>query len=112
MLFQAYNGTFLNTKATIVEFEITPNEDVTKETVLKAFDKTLAKSNVIKRLFGDHLAGKEAFDEAVSIIWDLQPKGDNGYVMTTSEYWMSRDEFTEAEYDVEVIPFESDEESD
>lgn len=32
--------------------------------------------------------------------------------MTTSEYWMSRDEFTEAEYDVEVIPFESDEESD
>lgn len=79
LLFQAYNGTFLNTKATIVEFEITPNEDVTKETVLKAFDKTLAKSNVIKRLFGDHLAGKEAFDEAESIIWDLQPKGDNGY---------------------------------
>jgi len=112
LLFQAYNGTFLNTKATIVEFQITPNNDVAKETVLKALDKTLAKSNVIKRLYGDHLAGKEAFDEAESIIWDLQPKGDNGYVMTTSEYWMSRDEFTEAEYDVEVIPFESDEESD
>ena len=31
---------------------------------------------------------------------------------SAAKYWMSRDEFTEAEYDVEVIPFESDEESD
>lgn len=112
LLYHAYNGTFLSTKATIVEFQITPNEEVTKETVLKALDKTLAKNSIIKRLYADQLAGKIAFDDAESIIWDLQPKGDNGYVMTTSEYWMSRDEFTEAEYDVEVIPFETDEEED
>lgn len=112
LLYHAYNGTFLNTKATTVEFQITPNEDVTKEAVLKALDKTLAKNSIIKRLYTDHLAGKEAFNDAESIIWDLQPKGANGYVMTTSEYWMSRDEFTEAEYDVEVIAFESEEEID
>lgn len=110
LLYQAYNGTFFNTKATTVEFQITPNEDVTKENVLKALDKTLAKNSIIKRLYADHLAGKQSFDDAENIIWDLEPKGDNSYVMTTSEYWMSRDEFTEAEYDVDVFPFESDEE--
>lgn len=110
LLYQAYNGTFFNTKATTVEFQITPNEDVTKENVLKALDKTLAKNSIIKRLYADHLAGKQSFDDAESIIWDLEPKGDNSYVMTTSEYWMSRDEFTEAEYDVDVFTFESDEE--
>lgn len=110
LLYHAYNGTFLNTKATTVEFRITPNEDVTKENVLKALDKTLAKNSIIKRLYADHLAGKQSFDDAESIIWNLEPKGDNSYVMTTSEYWMSRDEFTEAEYDVDVFPFESDEE--
>ncbi len=110
LLFKAYNGTFPNAKATIVEFEITPNEDVTKEVVLKVLDKTLAKNSVIKRLFSNNLAGEEAFDEAEDIIWKLESKGGNSYEMITSEYWMSRDEFTEAEFDAEVVLFEEEEE--
>lgn len=110
LLYQAYNGTFPSAKATIVEFEISPNEDITKEVILKVLDKTLAKNNVIKRLFGNHLAGEEAFDEAESIVWKLEAKGGNSYELTTSEYWMSRDEFTESEFDAEVALYEIDEE--
>ncbi|MGJ8549857.1 hypothetical protein [Winogradskyella wichelsiae] len=109
LLHKAYNGTFPNTKATVIEFEITPNEDITKEVILKSFEKTLANNNVIKRLFSSQLAGKESFDESESIIWDLTPTGKNSYILTTSEYWMSRDEFKDAEFDAVVIPFEEEE---
>ena len=109
LLYRAYNGTFPNAKATIIEFEISPDKDVSKEIILKAFDKTLAEGNVIKRLFGNQLAGKEAFDEAESIIWDLTSTGNSSYILTTSEYWMSRDEFKDAEFDVTVVEFEEDE---
>ena len=110
LLNKAFNGTFPNAKATIVEFEITPNKDVNKEVILKALNATLSKSNVIKRLFNDELAGKEAFNDAESIIWDLKPTGETSYTLTTSEYWMSRDEFTEAEFDVKVVEFEEEDE--
>lgn len=106
LLHKAYNGNFPNAKATIVEFEITPNKEVTKEFVLKALDKTLANSNIIKRLFSDQLAGNEEFEEAESIVWDLKSTRENAYTLTTSEYWMSRDEFKDAEFDVTVVPFE------
>ncbi len=110
LLYKAYNGTFPNAKATIVEFEISPTNDISKEIVLKAFDKTLADGNVIKRLFGNQLAGKESFEEAESIIWDLTSTGKSSYTMTTSEYWMSRDEFKDAEFDVNVVEYEEEDE--
>jgi len=108
LLHKAYKGTFPNAKATLVDFEITPNIKVTKEVVLKALNATLAKNNVIVRLFQNALAGKEAFDEAESIVWELKATGAHSYRLTTSEYWMSRDEFTESEFDVKVIEFEAD----
>lgn len=110
LLHKAYNGTFPSAKATIIEFEITPNKEVNKAVVLKALDKTLAGNNVIKRLFSNQLAGKEAFEEAEDIIWDLKSTGDSSYILTTSEYWMSRDEFKDAEFDVTVVEFEEEEE--
>ena len=105
LLHKAYNRTFPNTKATVIEFEITPNEDITKEVILKSFEKTLANNNIIKRLFSSQLAGEEAFDESESIIWDLTATGKNSYILTTSEYWMSRDEFKDAEFDATTIAF-------
>ncbi|MEO5789422.1 MAG: hypothetical protein ACOH2D_09650 [Gelidibacter sp.] len=109
LLYKAYNGTFPNAKATIIEFEISPNNDVTKEVVLKVLEKTLANNNVIKRLYSEQLAGKEAFDEAEDIVWELKPTGDNSYIMTTSEYWISRDEFKDAEFDADIVIFEEEE---
>lgn len=108
LLNSAYNGTFPNAKATIITFEITPNKEITKEIVLKALCVTLANNNVIKRLFVDQLTGKEAFDEAEDIIWKLESKENNTYALTTSDYWMSRDEFIDAEFDANVIPFENE----
>ncbi|WP_047545062.1 hypothetical protein [Psychroserpens sp. Hel_I_66] len=110
LLHKAYNGTFPSAKATVIEFEITPNKEVTKEVILKAFDKTLAGNNVIKRLFSNQLAGKESFEEAEDIIWDLKATGDTSYVLTTSEYWISRDEFKDAEFDATVIEFGEEDE--
>ena len=109
LLFKAYNGTFPSAKATIVEFEITPNQDVSKEVVLKTLDKTLANNNIIKRLYADQLEGKEAFDEADDIVWELKNIGGNSYIMTTSEYWISRDEFKDAEFDATIAIFEEEE---
>jgi hypothetical protein len=112
LLYRAYNGTFPSAKATIVEFEISPDKDIDKEVALKVLDKTLAKNSVIKRLFSNNLAGKEAFDEAEDIVWKLDSNGNDSYTLTTSEYWISRDEFTEAEYDVDVVMFEPDDEDE
>lgn len=109
LLYHAYNGTFPSAKATIIEFEVTPNENITKEVVLKVLEKTLANNNVIKRLFADQLAGKEAFDEAEDIVWELKPLEGNSFKMITSEYWISRDEFKEAEFDATIATFEEEE---
>lgn len=108
-LFKAYNGTFPSAKATIVEFEITPNKEVSKEVILKVLDKTLANNNIIKRLYSEQLAGNEAFEAAEDIVWELKATGDNSYIMTTSEYWISRDEFKDAEFDAEITVFEEEE---
>ena len=112
LLHKAYNGTFPSAKATIIELEITPDKEVTKEVILKVLDKTLAKNSVIKRLFSSHLAGEEEFEEAEDIIWDLKSNGNNSYTITTSEYWISRDEFTEAEFDATIVEYVDEDDDD
>lgn len=112
LLHHAYNGKFPSAKATIVEFEISPDKEIDKEVILKVLDTTLTKNSVIKRLYSNHLAGKEAFDEAEDIVWKLDTNGNGSYTLTTSEYWISRDEFTEAEYDAEIVMYEEDEDDE
>jgi hypothetical protein len=110
LLHKAYNGTFPSAKATLIEFEISPNKELSKELILKLLDKTLASNNVIKRLFSNQLAGKESFEEAEDIIWDLKTTGMSSYILTTSEYWMSRDEFKDVEFDAAAQELEEDNE--
>lgn len=112
LLHKAYNGTFPSAKATIIELEITPDKEITKEVILKVLDKTLTKNSVIKRLFSSHLAGEEEFEEAEDIIWDLKSNGNNSYTITTSEYWISRDEFTEAEFDATIVEYVDEDDDD
>ncbi|WP_299672809.1 hypothetical protein [uncultured Polaribacter sp.] len=111
LLYKAYNGKFHNTKATVVDFEITPlanaDKTITKEIVLKCFAKNLDSHNVIIRLFSDQLNAKEAFEEANDVIWDLQ-KNDATYRMTTSDYWMSKDEFLNEELECKIEFFEEE----
>ena len=101
LLYKAYNGKFFNTEATIVDFEILPlanaETEITKEIVLKCFAQNLDSHNVIIRLFGNQLNATEAFDEANDVIWQLKKNADN-YRITTSEYWMSKEEFLTDEF--------------
>ncbi|WP_452227897.1 hypothetical protein [Lacinutrix sp. MEBiC02404] len=110
LLFKAYNGTFPNAKATTIEFQISPNKNITKEIVLKAFNASFSKNNVIKRLYINQILGKEEFDEAEHIIWSLQNKENTSYTLITSEYWISKDSFLEAEFEANVIEFEEENE--
>ena len=111
LLYKAYNGKFFNTEATIVDFEILPlanaETEITKEIVLKCFAQNLDSHNVIIRLFGNQLNATEAFDEANDVIWQLKKNADN-YRITTSEYWMSKEEFLKDEFEVTVDFFEED----
>lgn len=114
LLYKSYNGKFPPTKATIVEFQMNATDkdapEITKEVVLKALQFTLNESNVIKRLFPDQLEGKAPFEEANSILWELNHTSGDQYNLVTSEYWMGRDEFLEAEFDAEIALYEEDEE--
>ena len=109
LLYKAYNGKFLNTEATIIEFDITAlgnaAENITKEIVLKCFAKNLDSHNIIIRLFGDQLNAIEAFKEANDIIWDLQ-KEENCYKIITSDYWMSKTEFLANEFEANIDFFD------
>ncbi|MDP5092337.1 MAG: hypothetical protein NWQ17_03455 [Polaribacter sp.] len=111
LLYKAYNGKFHNTKATIVDFEITPltnaDEEITKEIVLKCFAKNLDSHSLILRLFSDQLNAVEAFEEANDVIWELHKK-DTSYKMITSDYWISKDEFLHQEFECEIDFFEED----
>ena len=71
---------------------------------MKCFAKNLDSHNVIIRLFGKQLSGDEAFEEANDIIWDLE-QTETGYRITTSEYFMSKEEFLQPETECKISFF-------
>jgi len=109
LLYKAYNGKFQSAKATIIEFEMKEQEDdqteITKEMVLKSIKTSLSDNNLLKRLFNDQLEGKTSFPEAEAIIWDFQNKGNAQYSITTSEKWLTKENFSKMEFECTVRPF-------
>lgn len=109
LLYKAYNGKFPLAKATVIDFEMRMEQDedteITKEIVLQAFSIGLSDRNLITRLFKDQLEGKAPFPEAEGIIWDLQNKGNAQYLMTTSEKWINGKDFSNLEFECNVITF-------
>jgi hypothetical protein len=114
LLFKAYNGKFLNAKATVVDFSITSldgfDDEITKEIVLKSFNKGISDRNVIKRLFSDQMTTDEAFVQAEDILWELNKKEANNYTFITSEYWLGKEELLASEFEGECLLTESEEE--
>jgi hypothetical protein len=108
LLYNAYNGKFPLTKANVVEFEMSGENDeeaeITKELVLKALSISLSQSSLINRLFSEQLQGDIPFPEVEAIIWNLQNKGENRYLITTSEKWLSKEDFGQLEYECTIIP--------
>ena len=104
LLYKAFNGKFPNTKATLIDLSIQPADeageiDFTKESILRLLAHGLSDRNLIKRLFGEQMAGSQAFPEAESIIWDLQATGDHNYQLLTSEYWLNKDDLVANEFE-------------
>ena len=107
LLYKAYNGKFPATKATVVDFEITGEDEsgLSKEIILMALRTGLSDGNLLNRLFKEQLDGDAPFPEAEGIIWDLQNKGNSQYLLTTSEKWLKKDEFESMEFESTVTPF-------
>ncbi|MFV8347155.1 hypothetical protein [Flavobacterium sp. ZB4P13] len=104
LLFKAYNGKFPNAKATIIAVTIAPLESenemqLTKENVLKLLSNGLSNSNLIKRLF-DHAMNENApFPEAEDVLWDLTTRDNLNYTITTSEYWLNKEDIIASEFE-------------
>lgn len=103
LLYNAFNGKFPNTKASVVtlnlNFQQNQKVKITKEIVLKAISSGLNDNNLIKRIFTKQLSGKVEFIEAEQIIWDLT-KSENGTIsFTTSDYWLNEDDFISSEFE-------------
>ncbi len=111
LLFHAYNGTFLNTKATriLIEFD-EAHENVSKEFMLKALNSALSPSNIIKRLFEEPMTTEARFTDAESIIWQLNSTDNKEFELITSDYWINRDDLPTGEYEGEVLIAEEIEE--
>lgn len=113
LLYKAYNGKFPNCKATKVEFSITSPPDfegeITKEIVLKSFNRGLSDSNIIKRLFEERMTTEKRFEQAEDILWQLNKLDAENYTFITSEYWLNKDEIIASEFEGECLLAENEE---
>jgi len=107
LLYKAYNGKFLNAKASIISCTVTPEnteniEPLSKATILKVLHDGFSTRNVIKRLFNEQLTTDAAFAEAEDIIWHLNTTDNVNYELITSEYWLDREDFAATSFSSEV----------
>lgn len=107
LLYKAYNGKFLNAKASIISCTITPEnsdnlEPLSKANLLRVLYAGFSPRNVIKRLFNEQLTTDAAFEEAEAILWDLKTDDNINYEITTSEYWLDREDFAATSFSSEV----------
>ncbi|WP_320815313.1 hypothetical protein [Flavobacterium sp.] len=103
LLFKAYNGKFLNTKASKLSLDIVPTSEtdleMNKEIALKLLTNGLTERSLIKRLFAEQLASDEVFEEANGIVWYLNNMEGNSYELITSEYWLDREDIAASEFE-------------
>lgn len=101
MLYKAYNGKFPATEATVLDCTVKADGEFDledKALFLKALAQGLSERNIIKRLFSEQLEDGNDFPEAEHILWQLNHQGDGKVRVVTSDYWISREDFSEAEY--------------
>ncbi|MFT6165994.1 MAG: hypothetical protein ACJAV5_001035 [Vicingaceae bacterium] len=107
LLYDAYNGKFPHTEAVTFTVNLNLKADhevkVNKEIVLKSLAAGLNDHNLLHRLFEKQLKDEAKFKEAENIIWILESLGNHNYQVTTSEYWISRDEFIQAEFSSSIL---------
>lgn len=106
LLFKAFNGTFPNAKATVLEFSILNNEnniEFTKEQLLKILYKGLSPRSVLVRLFNEQLSNSAEFTESENIIWEIKSTDNSNFQLITSEYWLSREDIAFSEFESDLV---------
>lgn len=100
LLYEAYNGKFPKILATAIEFELSFAGDlnITKEVVLRTISELLSDKSLLKRLFSEQLDSEKELKDAESIIWELNPMGNNIYQLISSDYWIKQEDFEREEY--------------
>lgn len=105
LLFKAFNGTFPNTKATLLQFTISNNDSsrlFTKAELLRLLYNGLSPANLLVRMFEEQLTGNVDFPDAENIIWELRTEDNSTYEIVTSEYWLSREDVFKGEFEAVV----------
>lgn len=106
LLYKAYNGKFPHTKANVLSFRMKQisgdEQEISEEIVLQAISQGLSDNNLLNRLFSEQLEGNAPFHEAGNIIWELHHFANQEYSITTSEKWISPEEFTRQEFECTV----------
>ena len=113
LLYKAYNGTFPNTEATLLKFNVLDDDGIEigkdRETLAKVIAGGLKESCLVKRLFADQLEANEEFKDAHKFIWTIDSQKKNSYQVLTSKYWISKEDIAGSEYEVEIKDFEEEE---
>lgn len=104
LLFKAYNGKFPSAKATVIVCKISTVEAdeniiLSKESILKLFANNLSDSNIINRLFDQSMHFNADFPEAEYILWNLETHDNLTYKLTTSEYWLNKNDILSSEFE-------------
>ena len=98
LLYKAFNGKFLNAKASVINCTLAPEDAATvtalsKARILRILYAGFSPRNVVKRLFNEQLTSDVPFEEAEDIIWHLNTTDHTTYEIITSEYWLDREDF-------------------
>jgi hypothetical protein len=111
LLFKAYNGTFPNTEASIIEIELPQNKEnakveMTEEIMTKFVSGCLTEKSLLKRLYADQIEGKIPFKDAGNFIWSLNKTSENKYELLTSRYWIDKGDISHTEYEGSITFYE------
>ncbi len=112
LLYKAYNGKFPKTLASVIDCTIAPvkgkpEHPVDAKVAIQALGLGLNDHAVISRLLGEQLKGEVPFESAEHIVWKLELQGTHRFKITTSDYWISKDDFASAEFEAEVREYEN-----
>ena len=104
LLYDAYNGKFPKTLASVIDFELSFKNkiEISKEIVLRTMSDLLAEKSLLKRLFNEQLDSNVELKDAESIIWELKPIGEKSYQIITSDYWLNDEDFELEEFTGEL----------
>ncbi|MCF8367529.1 MAG: hypothetical protein K9G76_00710 [Bacteroidales bacterium] len=104
LLYDAYNGKFPRTLASVIDFELVFKSkiEITKEIVLRTISDMLSEKSLLKRLYNEQLDSDKELNDAEGIIWELKLTGENTFRLITSDYWLNNEDFEKDEFSGEL----------